>query len=349
VAAAVLAPLFPVAGQSPGGAPAPAPSLQLRTYPTQVYFTSANAKERLSGTALVLIVEDAIGQTSTPQSLELNYKRGDAIIKSESLLPPMLEAVDIPNLPTSRLHSPEAAKTVQWPHAYRLVLSVPEKANVDSIEARLALRHNGAPRTISTVIPVRAYDQKTALVFPFRGEGMISQAGVLASGHRNRSGLYAVDALGLSKAYGPMVRAGGDENPANYAGWGRAIIAPAAGTIVVARNDRPDQTTAGNSDPAFFLPKYADGGDPGNHVVIDHGNGEFSMIAHLQRGSVKVKAGDRVTQGQMLGLMGNSGDTSGPHVHYQLQSGADWERSDALPFTFTNVGSITRGSYFDAK
>lgn len=168
-------------------------------------------------------------------------------------------------------------------------------------------------------------------------------------GHRNRSGLYAIDALGLTANYGPMLRAGLDEAPGNYAGWGREIIAPAAGTIVIAMNDHADQPKAGTSDPAYFLPKYANGGDPGNLVVIDHGNGEFSMLGHMQKGSVRVKPGEVVKQGQVLGLIGNSGDTSGPHIHYQLQSGSDWERSDALPFSFSNVSGISRGSYFEAK
>jgi murein DD-endopeptidase MepM/ murein hydrolase activator NlpD len=140
-----------------------------------------------------------------------------------------------------------------------------------------------------------------------------------------------------------------DNRPANYAGWAREIIAPGAGTIVVARNDHADQPVAGASDPAYFLPEYKNGGDPGNLVVIDHGNNEFSMIGHMKLGSVRVKVGDKVAQGQVIGLMGNSGDTSGPHVHYQLQNGPDWERSDALPFKFSNVEQLSPGSYFNAK
>lgn len=322
---------------------------QLRTNPAQVYFTTANAKERLSGSAFVLVVEEPAGASSTPQVLELSFKHAGSTTRTERLLPSALEAIDIPNLPPTRLHSAEAAKKLQWPHAYRLVISIPAKEAIDSIEGRLTLRRDGAEEVITTRIPVRAYAPKTALIFPFRGGGIISQAGVLQSGHRNRSGQYAIDALGLNPTYGPMRAAGADEDPANYAGWGREIIAPANGTIVVARTDRPDQPVAGKADPAYFLPQYPDGGDPGNHVVIDHGNGEFSMIAHMQKGSVRVKVGDRVVQGQVLGLLGNSGDTSGPHVHYQLQNGPDWERSDALPARFTNVDSLDRGSYFTAK
>lgn len=322
---------------------------QLRTYPAEIYFTTANAKERLSGAALVLVVEEPIDVTSTPKALELSFKRAGSTMRTEHLLPPALEAIDIPNLPPTRIHSSEAAKKIHWPHAYRFVISIPAKEEVDSIEARLTLRRDGADNIITTTIPVRSYVPKTALVFPFKGPGIISQGGVLQGGHRNRSGQYAIDALGLSPTYGPMRAPEPDEDPANYAGWGREIIAPAAGKIVVATSDRPDQPVAGKADAAYFRPQYPEGGDPGNYVVIDHGNGEFSMIAHMQKGSVRVKAGDTVAQGAMIGLLGNSGDTSGPHVHYQLQNGPDWESADALPARFNNVESLERGSYFTAR
>ncbi len=347
-ALAALTVFEPVAAQTLANTSAPQSSVQLRTYPTQVYFTTANAKEGLSATIFMLIVEEPAGHTSTPQFLALTYKSGGSTIRTERLLPAMLEAVDVLNFPPSRLHSPDAAARVHWPHAYRLMLSSPAKGNVDSIEARLTLQSDGAVRTVATSLSVRRYEQKTSLIFPFRGNGIISVGGVLAGGHRNRSGLYAIDALGLTGNYGPMLGESADL-PGDYAGWGREVIAPAAGKVVIARNDRPDQPKAGNADPAYFLPQYPDGGDPGNLVVIDHGNGEFSMIAHLQKGSVRVKPGDTVRQGQVVGLMGNSGDTSGPHVHYQLQSGPDWERSDALPSNFTNVQTLAPGSYFEAR
>lgn len=344
-----LAATSPATAKTSAGAEVTEESVRLRLYPDQVYFTTANAKERILATILILIVEEAPGQASTPELLELTFKSKGSEIGTDRWLSPALQAVDIPNFPPSRLHPPELARQVRWPHAYRLMLSVPARASVDSITARLTLRQNGRQRSVTTVLPVRTYEQKTSLIFPFRGEGIISQGGALSSGHRNRSGLYAIDALGLNPTYGPMRVAERDDDPKNYAGWGREIVAPAAGKVVVARTDRPDQPVAGNSDPAYFLPEFSDGGDPGNHVVIDHGEGEFSMIAHMQQGSVRVKVGDRVMQGQLLGLLGNSGDSTGPHVHYQLQNGPDWERSDALPAKFANAGSTDRGAYFRAK
>jgi murein DD-endopeptidase MepM/ murein hydrolase activator NlpD len=158
-----------------------------------------------------------------------------------------------------------------------------------------------------------------------------------------------VDALGLTERYAPEVKA--STGPDSYAGWERPILAPAAGTVVFARRDRPDQPVVDNSDPAFYAPEYPNGGDPGNYVVIDHGSGEFSMLAHFQKDSLSVSAGQQVEQGQQLGLMGNSGDTTGPHVHHQLQSGPDWEFADALPHAYENgPGSHhDRGWYFTAE
>jgi hypothetical protein len=352
VAAIAFAPALAEPQASAQGSIAAGPvagELRLRTYPERVFFTTANAKEKLSATILILIVEETDGSASTPTNLELIYRKAGTIARTDRLSPPLLQAVEIPDFPPHRLYSAEAAKLVRWPHAYRLMLSLPTRAGVDSIEARLTLRRDGALRSVTAIIPVQTYEPKSSLIFPFRGGGIISQAGGLASGHRNRSGLYAVDALGLNSTYGPMRAAQPDDDPKNYAGWGRQVIAPAAGRIVVARSDRPDQPVAGKADAAYFLPEFPDGGDPGNHVVIDHENGEFSMIAHMQQRSVQVNVGDRVAQGQALGLLGNSGDSSGPHVHYQLQSGPDWQRSDALPVRFTNVQSTDRGSYFTAR
>jgi murein DD-endopeptidase MepM/ murein hydrolase activator NlpD len=103
----------------------------------------------------------------------------------------------------------------------------------------------------------------------------------------------------------------------------------------------------------FFAPEFKalGGGDPGNHVVIDHGQGEFSMIAHFMAGSMLVKDGARVRQGQALGKLGHSGDTNAPHVHCQLQAGPDWQNADALPVHFGNVDQefLDRGTYFEAR
>jgi murein DD-endopeptidase MepM/ murein hydrolase activator NlpD len=72
----------------------------------------------------------------------------------------------------------------------------------------------------------------------------------------------------------------------------------------------------------------------GNHVVLEHGDGEFSVLAHLRHGSVAVEAGDRVRRGQRLGACGNSGRSSEPHLHYHLQDGPVPGRAAGLPAIF---------------
>ena len=73
----------------------------------------------------------------------------------------------------------------------------------------------------------------------------------------------------------------------------------------------------------------------GNHVLVDHRNGEYSLYAHLKQGSVAVKPGQRVARGEQLGAMGMSGDAFLVHLHYQLQSGPGFE--EGLPAYFEGM------------
>ena len=75
----------------------------------------------------------------------------------------------------------------------------------------------------------------------------------------------------------------------------------------------------------------------GNYVVVDIGNGRFAFYAHMQPGSLKVKKGDTVKQGQVLGLLGNSGNTDTPHLHFHVMDGPSPLLSNGLPYVFTSV------------
>jgi murein DD-endopeptidase MepM/ murein hydrolase activator NlpD len=245
--------------------------------------------------------------------------------------------------------SPLAADGERTVAAFRIADAVPGDLAIDSVRCELAFRTRTGMHRIGVTVPIRSYMQKTRLIFPFEGNGMITQGGAWNDGHRNRSGMFAIDAIGLTDLYAAMIAQGDAAKSA--AGWGRNVIAPAAGKVMIARGDRPDQPMLGVSDPTYFVPEFPDGGDPGNHVVIDHGEGEFSLIAHLQHGSVRVREGERVDQGHVLGLLGNSGDSSSPHVHHQLQDGPRWTDADALPHAYINgpQAQHDRGMFFQAK
>jgi hypothetical protein len=221
----------------------------------------------------------------------------------------------------------------------------------DRVRVTLTLAVPGTGNvTKSLDVPLRTYAQKTALVFPFRGPAIVSQGRFNNAGHAGHSNQFAIDVLGLNDEYGPMVA--GKTGNEEYAGWGREILAPARGTVVYARNDVPDN--AGDVDALETYRKLPDpmNAVAGNCVVIDHGNGEFSALMHMQRGSVRVKVGDLVEPGQVIGRLGNSGDAFGPHLHYQLQDSPVLLAAHSLPATFTNLPPNTdfsRGSYFKPR
>ncbi len=114
---------------------------------------------------------------------------------------------------------------------------------------------------------------------------------------------------------------------AQYYAYGRPILAPAAGLVVEAV-DGIDDNRPGEMDAAHPF---------GNHVVIDHGDGECSVLAHLQKGSVAVTKGTRVKAADPLGRCGNSGHSSEPHLHYHLQNTPRLLDSEGLPAQFTDI------------
>ena len=124
--------------------------------------------------------------------------------------------------------------------------------------------------------------------------------------------------------------------------WGSPILA--AGNGVVAR------TRDGMRDIKLNEPNAT--GGPGNHVIIDHGNSEYTLYAHLRLGSVVVKPGQTVEAGDTIGMCGNSGESTEPHLHFQLMNDADLEKADGLPLVFQDyfaplrhvaIGSPVRG------
>lgn len=74
----------------------------------------------------------------------------------------------------------------------------------------------------------------------------------------------------------------------------------------------------------------------GNHVILDHGNGEYSALCHFQRGAITVKPGEVVKQGQVLGHIGYSGSVFTVHLHYELRRGPQFD-VDGLPSRFRGV------------
>jgi murein DD-endopeptidase MepM/ murein hydrolase activator NlpD len=106
------------------------------------------------------------------------------------------------------------------------------------------------------------------------------------------------------------------------------VLAAGRGRVVATRDGMLE------NDPTQALPPFTVETAAGNYVVEDLGTGHFALYAHLQTGSVRVHAGDRVRQGQVLGLVGNTGNASEPHLHFQVTDGPEPLFSQGLPYVF---------------
>ncbi|MTW09293.1 peptidoglycan DD-metalloendopeptidase family protein [Pseudoduganella eburnea] len=146
---------------------------------------------------------------------------------------------------------------------------------------------------------------------------------------------------------GRMYKGDGLRNEDWY-GWGKPILAPAGGKVIRAVSAIPDN--AKDKGPSFGKDQFI--ADPsimwGNHVEIEHGNGEISLLAHMKQGSVTVKVGDTVKAGQKVGEMGFSGDAFLVHLHYDLKDAPGFD-ADALPSPFNNFERLTGKRWLKVK
>jgi murein DD-endopeptidase MepM/ murein hydrolase activator NlpD len=168
---------------------------------------------------------------------------------------------------------------------------------------------------------------KEPLRLPFFGTWFVSQGVDGGVTHRGR----------LKHAWDFMVR---DERGrtfvtpgyrlADYHAFGLLVSAPAPGRVVIVENRVKD-------NPPGKLNRVQNWG---NWVIIEHSPLEYSIVAHLQQGSIRVKPGDRVVAGTVIGACGNSGFSGEPHLHYQLQT-APLTGSDTVPVRFRNYLVVT--------
>lgn len=216
-----------------------------------------------------------------------------------------------------------ARSSIKWSG---ICLTADSFASVDRVEMLFHLKGRRKFKTTQVLeIPVKRYLQKTKLRLPVKGIWKITQGHTCRSNHRlsGYGGDFAWDFAALGKDWA-TARPGYFQSKANedVYGFGRDVLAPAAGNIVKLVNDIPDN--AGRQEyPRKSISDEVE--NPlwafGNFIIIDHKNGEYSLLAHLKMGSIVVKKGDEVQTGQMIARCGNSGNTKVPHLHYQLMSG----------------------------
>jgi hypothetical protein len=208
----------------------------------------------------------------------------------------------------------------------------------------LSVQPPGQPsyRLIVEAAPTRV-DRRSPIVLgrPLRGGNLLVADGCCSRGVHAHSLVpfgdqwlnaqrYAIDWLRLDETMS-STSVGDPTINESYLIWGADILAVAPGTIVATRDGMADNTPPLDPPP---LPLDDLGG---NSVVQDLGGGRFALYAHMQNGSVKVRAGDHVQRGDLLGSVGNSGGSNEPHLHFQVTDGAGGPSAlaaNALPFVF---------------
>jgi len=153
-------------------------------------------------------------------------------------------------------------------------------------------------------------------------------------GGRNIGRNYHVTAPDQAYAYDFLVvrnaktYEGPKDRNTSYFCWGQPVLAPAAGTVVAVVDGLDDN-----------VPGTMDATQPaGNHIIIEHGPGEYSLIGHLRSRSTLVRARQTVKAGERIGACGNSGNSSEPHVHYHLQTtGSFGGGAVGLPAKFRDI------------
>lgn len=162
------------------------------------------------------------------------------------------------------------------------------------------------------------------------------------NGARHLAQRYAIDWIRLTPD--DRLASGDPKRNASYPQFGVEAIAAADAKVVHVQDGLPEGT------PGSFAPGVTAMNADGNAVILDLGGGRFALYAHLQPGSIRVHEGDTVKRGDVLGLVGNTGNSDAPHLHFHVMDGPSPLASNGVPYgidAFTVGGRALSASDLD--
>jgi Peptidase family M23 len=189
-----------------------------------------------------------------------------------------------------------------------------------------------------------AHHGAVVLASPLRGSGWVAANGccneltshrgavIPVNGHLRVPERFAIDFVQLD-AHGRLFT-GPVGRLSSYAYYGTDVLSVAGGTVVRTHDGEPEQTPP---NPPSTVPTPDSAG--GNWVMVDIGDGNVAFYAHLQQHSLAVRVGDRVRKGERIGLLGNTGNSTAPHLHFHISSNSSPLDSNGLPYRFARFGS----------
>jgi murein DD-endopeptidase MepM/ murein hydrolase activator NlpD len=182
----------------------------------------------------------------------------------------------------------------------------------------------------------------TKMKLPFKGEWSVTWGG------DTKEQNYHVESVAQKNAFDFLIydekgltHKGTGEANEDYYAFGKELYAPCDGEVVLVVDGIKDNI------PGILNPIYI----PGNTVIIKTANGEFVFFAHFKQHSIVVKQGQKVTTGALLGLCGNSGNSSEPHLHFHLQNTEDMTKATGAKCFFDQlkVNGVLKSDYSPVK
>lgn len=192
-----------------------------------------------------------------------------------------------------------------------------------------------APLAVSKAKPIRIRP-------PLEGAGWVDLTGCCTGVPNHRHALFSAGGRLFASQefaidfmrFGPENRlfTGSPSDPANYFGYGAPVLAVADATVVAVSDHQQDQTPL---DPKPVPATEADG----NFIMLNLGGGHYANYAHLKPGSITVKVGQKVKAGEQMALVGNTGQTGVPHLHFHVMDRPLLAEANGLPYEFRSFKS----------
>ena len=204
-----------------------------------------------------------------------------------------------------------------------IFLDFPKGFIGENLILETAYKSGGKAESKKTSVQLHRTQGFTARL-PFDGTWYVAaEHGYLDSHKRFLAEAFAYDFLQIGPN-GKSYQRDGRSN-ADYFAYGKKVHAAKDGTVVSVRGDMAENVPGESTNVAT---------PGGNVVIIDHGGNQFGYYAHLKPFTVAVKPGARVKAGDVLGEVGNSGDSSEPHLHFHVMNSADPSVADGIPVVF---------------
>lgn len=209
-----------------------------------------------------------------------------------------------------------------------------------------ALRHrlffksenpNGEENVVEGARVVVRQSPPLIVASPLRGEGWLALSAlsntnshrrtlVVVNGKARIAQRFATDWTRIG-ADGLAFRGDPSKNT-NWSPYGAEVLAVANATVVDIKDNIPENDPTSDNKAVPITVETA----PGNYIILDLGSGRFALYAHLQPKSIRVKVGDKVHRGQVLALLGNSGNSDAPHLHFHITDGNSPLGAEGLPY-----------------